>query len=31
MLDLTAIRQVEREHPELFSDLRPVPDALKLP
>lgn len=30
MFDLRTLRQVERDHPELFKDLPPVPDALKL-
>ena len=30
MFDLRILRQVEREHPELFRDLPPVPEALKL-
>jgi len=30
MVDLTILRQVEREHPELFKDLSPIPDSLKL-
>jgi ABC-type nitrate/sulfonate/bicarbonate transport system substrate-binding protein len=30
MFDLRALRQVEREHPELFRDLPPVPDVLRL-
>lgn len=30
MFDLGILRQVEREHPELFRDLPPIPNALKL-
>lgn len=30
MFDPRILRQVEREHPELFRDLPPIPDALKL-
>lgn len=30
MFDLRILRQVEREHPELFRDLPPIPDALRL-
>lgn len=30
IFDLRSLRQVEREHPELFRDLPPVPEALKL-
>jgi ABC-type nitrate/sulfonate/bicarbonate transport system substrate-binding protein len=30
MFDVNILREVEREHPELFSDLPPIPDALKL-
>jgi len=30
LFDLRILRQVEREHPELFRDLPPVPDPLKL-
>jgi len=30
MFDLRALRQVEREHPELFRDLPKVPDLLRL-
>lgn len=30
MFDLRALEQVEREHPELFKDLPPIPDTLKL-
>ncbi len=30
MFDLRILRQVEREHPELFRDLPPVPEALRL-
>lgn len=30
MFDTRILRQVEREHPELFRDLPPIPDALKL-
>lgn len=30
MFDLRTLRQVEREHPEIFGDLRPIPDALKM-
>ena len=30
VFDLRILRQVEREHPELFRDLPPIPDALKL-
>jgi ABC-type nitrate/sulfonate/bicarbonate transport system substrate-binding protein len=30
MVDLRILRQVERERPELFNDLSPVPDTLKL-
>ena len=29
MYDSGILREVEREHPELFSDLPPIPDALK--
>jgi ABC-type nitrate/sulfonate/bicarbonate transport system substrate-binding protein len=28
MFDLGTLREVERRHPDLFSDLRPIPDAL---
>ena len=30
VFDLRVLRQAEREHPELFRDLLPIPDALKL-
>ncbi len=30
MFDIRILRQVEREHPEFFRDLPPIPDALKL-
>jgi NitT/TauT family transport system substrate-binding protein len=30
MFDLRILREVEREHPEFFNDLPPIPDALKL-
>jgi sulfonate transport system substrate-binding protein len=30
MFDIRILHQVEREHPELFRDLPPIPDALKL-
>lgn len=30
MFDIRILRQVEHEHPELFNDLPPIPDALKL-
>jgi ABC-type nitrate/sulfonate/bicarbonate transport system substrate-binding protein len=30
MSDLRILREVEREHPEFFKDLPPIPDALKL-
>jgi sulfonate transport system substrate-binding protein len=30
MVDLTILRQVERERPELFKDLSPIPDSVKL-
>ena len=30
MFDLRILRQVEKEHPELFKDLPPIPDAQKL-
>jgi ABC-type nitrate/sulfonate/bicarbonate transport system substrate-binding protein len=30
VFDLTLLHEVEREHPELFDDLPPIPDDLKL-
>jgi ABC-type nitrate/sulfonate/bicarbonate transport system substrate-binding protein len=30
MFDLRILRQLEREHPDLFRDLPPVPETLKL-
>ncbi|MBI4277694.1 MAG: hypothetical protein HY660_04490 [Armatimonadetes bacterium] len=30
MFDVRILRQVEREHPEFFRDLPPIPNALKL-
>ena len=30
VFDLRILRQVEQQHPELFRDLPPIPDALKL-
>ena len=30
MFDPRILRQVEREHPEFFRDLPPIPDALRL-